>query len=83
MAKLTKKQARQLQVIMAHLERAARYVRKPATIIAMQRSVATTTLDFVLPDGRVACEVVKEIGSDLAGLSIGIRGIQEFLEMEA
>ena len=85
MAKLTAAQQRALETIAYHLNRAQAFLSKPDVIVAMKKShpVPTTTLDFILPDGTVAFAIDKEIGSDLAGLEMGMQYLKNFVEFNS
>jgi len=83
MAKLTAAQVRSIGTVLYHLQRAKQYIDKDSTVLAAKKSHATTTLDFILPDGSAACEVAKDIGSDIAGLEMGISYLNNFLTFHA
>jgi hypothetical protein len=83
MAKLTAAQERSIETVLYHLQRAQEYINKDSTVLASKKSHATTTLDFLLPDGTPATQVAKDIGSDLAGLSMGIEYLKNFLKFHA
>jgi hypothetical protein len=79
MAKLTAAQERSIETVLYHLQRAQAYINKESTVLAVKKSHATTTLDFLLPDGTPATEIAKDIGSDIAGLSMGIEYLKNYL----
>jgi hypothetical protein len=83
MAKLTAAQERTIETVLHHLNRAQEYIMKDSTILAAKKSHATTTLDFLLPDGTPATQIAKDIGSDLAGLQMGIDYLKNFLKFHA
>jgi len=76
---MTKAQRSRLNAILYHVQRAKDFVADPRTIVARTKSAATTTLDFTLPDGRAACEIAKDYGSDLTGLDFAIDLIRKTL----
>jgi hypothetical protein len=65
MAKLTRRQRRELESVLYCIGK---------------KGMATTTLDFTLPDGRVAQEVEKFIGSPLAMLITANQSLKRFLD---
>jgi len=79
MAKLTAAQTRSIETVLYHLNRAHKYINQPDVVLAIKKYIATTTLDFTLPDGTVAFQVDKQIGSDIAGLEMGIDYLNNFL----
>lgn len=80
MPKLTAAQSRSIETVLYHLERSHKYLMNDKIILAMKKSHATTTLDFLLPDGTPATGVDKQIGSDIAGLEMGMHYLKNFLE---
>lgn len=83
MAKLTAAQTRAIETVMYHLERANKYLLDDNTVLARKKIQATTTLDFLLPDGTPATGTDKEIGSDIAGLQMGMAYLKNFLEFHS
>lgn len=83
MPKLTAAQSRAIETVMYHLERANKYLLDDNTVLARKKSHATTTLDFLLPDGTPATGTDKEIGSDIAGLQMGMAYLKSFLEFHS
>ena len=83
MAELTAAQVRSIETVLYHLQRAKAYIEEDSTVLATKKSQATTTLDFMLPGGSAACEVAKDMGSDIAGLEMGISYLNNFLSFHA
>lgn len=83
MPKLTAAQVRSIETVLYHLDRASNFIHTDRTVLAIKKSRATTTLDFLLPDGTAATEIDKHIGSDLCGLQDGIEYLKNFLTMNA
>lgn len=81
MPKLTAAQVRSIETVLYHLDRANKFINEDKTILAIKKSHATTTLDFLLPDGTPATAIDKDIGSDLCGLQDGIHYLKNFLTM--
>ena len=79
MSKLTKKQTSRLLDILVNLTDTQRFINSPDTIIARRKRMATTTLDFTLPDGGAAIAICKDIGSELVHLSTAIEQLKQFL----
>jgi hypothetical protein len=79
MSKLTKKQTSTLLDILVNLTGAHRFISSPDTIVARRKRMATTALDFTLPDGGAAAAICKEIGSELVHLSTAIELLKQFL----
>lgn len=83
MPKLTALQTRSIETVLYHLQRANKYLLDESTILARKKGACTTTLDFLLPNGNAACEVDKQIGSDIAGLEMGMEYLKNFLVFHA
>lgn len=81
MPKLTAAQQRSIETVLYHLERAQKYIQDDATIIARKKDQCTTTLDFEVPGHGPASSICKDIGSDLAGLQMGIDYLKNFSKM--
>ena len=79
MSKLTKKQTTALIAILGNLADAQRFIDSPDTIVARRKRVATTTLDFTLPEGGAATAICKDIGSELVHLSTAIEQLKKFI----
>jgi hypothetical protein len=80
MAKLTRRQRRELESVLYCIGKSWVYLDRKDVIVAAQKGMATTTLDFTLPDGRVAQEVEKFIGSPLAMLITANQSLKRFLD---
>ena len=80
MAKLTKKQLSALLAILGNMVVTQRFISTPDTIVARRKRMATTTLDFTLPDGGAATAICKDIGSELVHLSTAIEQLKKFLD---
>lgn len=80
MPKLTASQSRSIETVLYHLERSHKYIMDDSTVLARKKSMATTALDFLLPDGSPATGTDKQIGSDIAGLEMGIGYLKNFLQ---
>jgi hypothetical protein len=78
MSKLTKKQTSTLLGIVVNLTSVQQFINSPDTIVARRKRVATTTLDFTLPDGGAATAICKDIGSELVHLSTAIEQLRKF-----
>ena len=83
MPKLTAAQTRSIETVLYHLERSHKYLMDDSTILARKKSMATTTLDFLLPDGAAAYATDKQIGSDIAGLEMGMDYLRNFLSFHS
>jgi hypothetical protein len=79
MSKLTKKQTFTLLAILRNMADAQRFINSPDTIVARRKRMATTTLDFTLPDGGAATAICKDIGSELVHLSTAIKLLRKFI----
>ena len=92
MAKLTNRQIERLRVVLAHLERAAKYLADERISVARREARPTTTLHFLPQSTRpkelspakerepyFLYEVDKDIGSDLTGLQMGIDLLAAFI----
>ena len=79
MAKLTKKQISALLAILGNMVDAQRFINTPDTIVARRKRMATTTLDFTLPEGGAAIAIGKDIGSELVHLSTAIEQLKKFI----
>jgi hypothetical protein len=79
MSKLTKKQTSTLYGVLAKLTDVQRFINSPDTIVARRKRMATTTLDFILPDGGAATEMCKDIGSELVHLSTAIEQLRKLI----
>jgi len=79
MSKLTKKQTSTLYCVLANLTVVQRFINSPDTIVARRKRMATTTLDFILPDGGAAIEICKDVGSELVHLSTAIEQLKKFI----
>jgi hypothetical protein len=79
MSKLTKMQTTALIAILGNLADAQRFIDSPDTIVARRKRVATTTLDFTLPEGGAATAICKDIGSELVHLSTAIEQLRKFI----
>ena len=79
MSKLTKKQTFTLLAILRNMADAQRFINSPDTIVARRKRMATTTLDFTLPDGGAATPICKDIGSELVHLSTAIEQLRKFI----
>lgn len=77
---MTKKDLLMLSNIIANLDRGHGYLMRNDVVVSRVKEKATTTLDFTLPDGRIAFEVCKDIGSELCLLETGIRHLKSFVE---
>ena len=83
MAKLTAAQIRALETVEYHLKRAADYLAKDSVVLAVKKPTQTTTLDYVDGSGNVLFSVDKEIGSDIAGLSMAREYLRNFINFNA
>ena len=79
MSKLTKKQTSALLGILHNLTGVQQFIKSPDTIIARRKRMATTTLDFTLPEGGAATAICKDIGSELVHLSTAIEQLKKFI----
>jgi hypothetical protein len=79
MSKLTKKQTSTLLGIVVNLTGVQQFINSPDTIVARRKRVATTTLDFTLPDGGAATAICKDIGSELVHLYTAIEQLRKFI----
>ena len=79
MSKLTKKQTSTLLGIVVNLTSVQQFINSPDTIVARRKRVATTTLDFTLPDDGAATAICKDIGSELVHLSTAIEQLKKFI----
>lgn len=79
MAKLTAAQDRAIETVLYHLERANKYLLQENVVLAVRKDMATTTLDYSNVVGKALAPVDKEIGSDIAGLSMGIEYLKNFV----
>jgi hypothetical protein len=77
---MTKKDLLALSNIIATLDRGHSFLMRPDVVVSRTKTQATTTLDFALPDGRIAFEVCKDIGSELCLMETGIRHLKNFVE---
>ncbi len=83
MAKLTAAQERSIETVLYHLNRSSAYLKNDRVVIAIRKDQATTTLDYVDASGNALYAVDKEIGSDIAGLSMAIGYLQNFVKMNS
>ena len=81
MAKLTAAQARAIETVLYHLNRAEAFLADDDVRVCRAKDMATTTLDFMLPDGKAASEINKDYGSDLTGLSMARQYLVNFYDM--
>ena len=79
MAKLTAAQIRSIETVLYHLKRANDYLAKDDVLLAVRKTMSTTTLDYTNPAGAVIYSVDKGIGSDIVGLQTGIGYLENFL----
>ena len=79
MQKLTNKSLDELESILKRMERGINYLMKNETVICSRKPMKTTTLDFNLPDGSVATEVCKDIGSELCLLFIAQKDLKDII----
>jgi hypothetical protein len=83
MAKLTAAQVRSIETVLYHLERANKYLLSEHVVLAVRKEQATNTLDYSNVVGKALTPVDKEIGSDIAGLSMGIEYLKNYLAFNA
>lgn len=83
MPKLTAAQERSIETVLYHLERANKFIQDDATIVARKKNQCTTTLDFEVPGKGAASSICKDIGSDMAGLQMGIDYLKNFVKMNS
>jgi hypothetical protein len=91
MSKLTKKQNRELLAVLYDIERAYRYLQSPEIVglamavkdgrenggdytIRNEKCLETSTLT-----AKHICPINKDIGSNIAGLSMGLNKLKNFL----
>ncbi len=79
MSRLMKKQTFTLVAILRNMADAQRFINSPDTIVARRKRMATTTLNFPLPDGGAATAICKDIGSELVHLSTAIEQLKKFI----
>jgi len=91
MAKLTNTQYKQLHTILSNLERAYNYIQQPAIIGIAKETHSPLGCDYMIKNpacldvcspGTVAASISlmnKSIGSDIAGLSMAMHQLREFL----
>lgn len=77
--KLTQRDARILEQILADLQRGQAFLMRPDILVCRRRTVATTTDDFTNAHGEVCVSIDKEIGSDLTILHTGIARLKHLL----
>jgi hypothetical protein len=81
MAKLTRAQRRELELIRLDLKRAQDYISRPDVAVCRVGGVATTTLHMTRQmDGKIFYEVNKEIGSNLCGMGSALQKLERLLE---
>lgn len=79
MANLTRKQRRELEQVLYHMNRALVFISNESVAVACRDNMATTTLHYTRPDGACLYEIAKDIGSDLTGLPDAVRHLSRFL----
>jgi hypothetical protein len=83
MAKLTAAQERSIETVLYHLKRANSYLLQENVFLGVRKDRATTTLDYSNIIGKAVTAVDKEIGSDIAGLSMAIQYLENFSKMNS
>lgn len=83
MAKLTHKQLRELAEIQRYLMEIQQFIFDPRYAVAARKSQATTTLDYVDPDGKALYEIEKTRGCELAKLPDAVNRITKFISDNA
>lgn len=78
MAKLTKRQSRELRDVVRHARAAKADIDRDDVVLTHVRSVALTTQDVVLADGRVVCPMAK-YGRPYVQLGTAIEALEGFL----
>ena len=79
MAKLTKRQATVLRGVLMHARAAKMDIDRDDVVLTHVRSVALTTQDVVLADGRVVCPMAK-YGRPYVRLGTAIETLEGFLD---
>lgn len=80
MAKLTKKQQKELAGILATLKRGMEYVYSEHTAVCHVSSFASTTLHYTRKmDDRILYEVEREYGSELCYLKEAAKRLERFI----
>lgn len=83
MAKLTKKQQRELETILRHARAARDYIMRDNVVVTVRASVATTTRHYTRTEGDALYPVTKEYGSDLCRIDTAISQLETFLMINA
>lgn len=83
MAKLTAAQERNIETVLYHLKRANKYLLQENVFLGIHKDQATTTLDYTNITGKAVTAVDKEIGSDIAGLSMSIGYLENFMKFNS
>lgn len=77
--KLTRKQRRTLEHVLADAQRAQMFLHRADVAVGRVSQHATTTLHFTRADGQAFYAVDKHYGSDLVGLQSAIESLRAFL----